>query len=213
MRKCLLLIAIATLACDAKKPAAEKHGAFDAASGITRVQGSGARIVPLHAMTGDVEVISGDPEKPGPFVMRIHELPGTRIPLHTHPVDENITIVQGTWYFAVADRWDPKLLTPLHVGDYAYAPKGSSMFAYCPDGAIVQLHGVGPYEIHWRHGLQTLDDPGPRSPFTFRKGEHVACPRGRGIIRQGYASGDIVQLEIGLDGGTVVMADQTDVHR
>jgi quercetin dioxygenase-like cupin family protein len=58
-------------------------------------------------MSGDVEIIQGDPEKPGvPFVMRINELPGTRIPLHSHPVDENITVLQGTWYFAVSTKWD-----------------------------------------------------------------------------------------------------------
>ena len=42
--------------------------------------------------------------------MRIRELPGTRIPLHSHPVDEHITVVQGTWYFAVGDTWDPARL-------------------------------------------------------------------------------------------------------
>ena len=212
MRRCLFVLALLA-ACHAKKPAGETRGALDADTGITRVQGAGPRIVPLRAMTGDVEVISGDPEKAGPFVMRIHELPGTRIPLHTHPVDENITVLQGTWYFAVAGKWDEKLLTPLHAGDYAYAPKGSTMFGYCPDGAIVQVHGVGPFLIHWHHGLKTLEDPDAQSTFTFKKGEHIQCTRGPGVIRHGYASGDIVQLEIKLDDGTVVMADQTDVHR
>jgi len=164
-------------------------------------------------MTGDVEILSGDPEKVGqPFVMRILELPGTRIPVHSHPVDENITILQGTWYFAVGSRWNQAALQPLRPGDYAFAPKGSTMFAYCPDGAVVQVHGVGPFLIHWRHGLKTLDEAGAGATFTFRKGEKVNTSRGQGTIRQGYASGDIIQYEIeGVKGR--FMADQQELHR
>ena len=103
------------------------------------------------------------------------------------------------------------LETPLRAGDYAFAPKGSTMFAYCPDGAIVQVHGIGPFQIHWRHGLKTLDNAA--SAFAFRKGQVVDTPRGRGKIRQGYGSGDIMQYEIALENGSVVMVDQADLHR
>ena len=79
--------------------------AFDspmaAASGITRADAGKSprepRIVPMKSMTGDVELLYGDPEIPGqPFVMRIRELPGAIVPPHSHPVDEHITVVQGT---------------------------------------------------------------------------------------------------------------------
>jgi len=216
---CVFVFAIQS-ACGAKNSSArnddgETRSAFAATSGVKRTAASGAgHIVPLHTMSGDVEIIEGDPEKPGvPFVMRIHELPGTRIPLHSHPVDENITVLQGTWYFAVSDKWDRAVLTPLHAGDYAFAPKGSTMFGYCPDGAIVQVHGIGPFQIHWRHGLETLDDAGARSVFSFRKGDRLASPRGSCTVRQGYASGDIVQYEVALRNGSIVMVDQADVRR
>ncbi|HEX9163537.1 MAG TPA: cupin domain-containing protein [Thermoanaerobaculia bacterium] len=192
------------------------RSAFAAAPGVTR---SGAiaptpRIIPLHDFPGDVEILTGDPEKEGePFVMRINERPGTRIPVHSHPVDENITVLQGTWYFAIGDRWDRAALRPLHAGDYAFAPKGSRMFAGCPDGAVVQIHGIGPFLIHWKHGLRTLDDAGASAVFTFRKGERVRTPRGEGTIRQGYSSGDIVQYELADANGRITMADQSDVHR
>jgi hypothetical protein len=170
--------------------------------------------MPLKAMSEDVEILYGDPEKPGdPFAMRIRELPGAVIPLHSHDVDEHITVVQGTWYFAVGDTWNRSALTPLHAGDYAFAAKGSTMFGYCPDGAIVQVQGVGPFLIHWKHGVQTLDDSVARSVFTFRRGERVLSPRGAGIIRQGYASGDIIQYEIAGDSGAAFMADQSALRR
>jgi len=207
-----ILLALCLLASACHRET-EARSAFAAASGVTRATASRApHIVPLRMPAGDVEVLTGDPDKAGePFVMRIHELPGTKIPLHSHPVDENITVVQGTWYFAVSDTWDRARLTPLRAGDYAFAPKGSTMFGWCPDGAIVQVHGIGPFQIHWHHGLKTLDEPG--STFTFRKGESVETPRGRGTIRQGYASGDIVQYEMALANGSIVMVDQAEVHR
>ena len=77
-----------------------------AASGVERADAGKSlrepRIIPLKSMAGDVEILYGDPEVSGePFVMRIRELPGTIVPPHSHPVDENITVVEGTWYFGL----------------------------------------------------------------------------------------------------------------
>ena len=89
------------------------------------------RIVPIRPMTADVEVLYGDPEKEGePFVMRIRELPGTIIPPHRHAVDEHITVVQGTIYFAVAEKFDRALMKEIKAGGYAFIPKGSTMVGY-----------------------------------------------------------------------------------
>ena len=203
-RLCLL----ALVACTHAHPA---DSAYSATSSVKKAGDARAfHTVPLGPMTTDVEVLYGDPEKPGElYIIRINELPGTKIPLHTHPVDEHITVVQGTWYFTVGDTWDRSKLTPLHAGDYAFAPKGSTMFGECPDGAVVQLQGIGPFVIHWAHGVATLDDtPGK---FHRRKGDHVVGPRGPGVIREGYASGDIVQYEIEAAAGRY-MADEADVR-
>ena len=218
-----LSLSLLVLACGHNSHS--RHGAsgqasspFATASGVTRVDDRGNdrlhRIVPLKPMTGDVEILYGDPERPGePFVMRIRELPGTIIPLHSHPVDEHITVVAGTWYFAVGDTWNRAALKEIQPGGYAFAPKGSTMFGYSPDGAVVQVHGVGPFHIHWVHGSKTLDDPDAASVFTFRKGERVNSPRGKGAIRHGYASGEIIQYEIVGDDGSVFMANQNEMRR
>jgi hypothetical protein len=164
-------------------------------------------------MTGDAEIVSGDPEKAGEaFVMRIRELPGAVAPPHTHPVDENLTVVQGVWYFAIGETWDRNALRAMRPGDYAFAPKGSTMFGYSPDGAVVQVHGIGPFHIHWRNGLKTLDSADAASTFFRRRGDRVRSPRGSGTIREGYASGPIVQYEIEAKDGSRFMADQADVR-
>ena len=215
-----LLLCLTVLACGGEPapPAnggGEAHGAFDGASGVSRADSGGARahrIVPLRPMAGDVEILFGDPEKAGePFVMRIRELPGTIIPLHSHPVDEHVTVVQGTWYFAVGAEWDSTALKALTPGTYAFAPAGSTMFGYSPDGAVVQVHGVGPFHIRWRDGLRTLDDSA--AAFRYRKGDRVRAPRGTGVVRQGYASGAVIQYEVQPDTGGLFMANERDLRR
>ena len=173
-----------------------------------------ARFVPLRPLSTDSEVIFGDPEATGqPFVMRIRELPGTIIPPHSHPVDEHITVLQGTFFFAVSDKFDLSLLKELKAGSYAFAPKGSTMFGASPDGAIVQVHGVGPFHIHWRDGSRSLDDPDSRQVFRFQKGDTVVGSRGSGKIRQGYASGTHIQYEVELANGTLVMETEAAIRK
>ncbi len=194
------------------------HGAMAAASGVVRADaGKGLadpRIIPLRPMAGDVELLYGDPDVAGqPFVMRIHELPGARVPPHSHPVDEHITVVQGTWYFAVGSELRPDAMQELKAGGYAFAPVGSTMSGYSPDGALVQVLGVGPFQIHWKNGLRTLDAPDASKTFRFTKGVDVIAGERRGRILQGYASGAIAQYEIQDAAGFRFMADEGAVGR
>jgi hypothetical protein len=179
---------------------------------------SGPRIIPIHPMAEDVEVLYGDPEKPGePFVMRIRELPGGIIPPHRHPVDENITVLQGTLYFAIGEKFDRSVMHELKAGSYAFIPKGSTMFGWTPEAAIVQVHGVGPFHIHWRNGagwrdeLKTLDDADAASVFKFKKGQRVVATRGSGRIRQGYDSGEMIGYEIEAEDGRLFAAEESEL--
>ena len=178
------------------------------------------RIVALAPMSEDVEVLLGDPEAAGqPFVMRIRQLAGGVIPPHRHPVDEHITVVQGTLFFGVGDTFDRSAMTEIKAGGYAFIPKGTTMFGYTPEAAIVQVHGVGPFHIHWRAGntwrdsLKTLDDPDAASVFKFRKGEQVTAQRGSGRIRQGYDSGEVIGYEIERADKTLFMAEEGELRR
>jgi quercetin dioxygenase-like cupin family protein len=176
------------------------------------------RIIPIREMTQDVEVLYGDPEKTGePFVIRIRELAGGMIPPHRHPVDEHITVVRGTLFFAVGDEFDRAVMKAMKTGSYAFIPKGSIMFGYTPDAAIVQVHGVGPFHIHWRAGhdwqdeLKTLDSPDAARVFRFKRGDRVVTSRGRGRIRQGYDSGEVIGYEIDGDSGELFIAEECDI--
>jgi quercetin dioxygenase-like cupin family protein len=220
-RACLLLPLIGLVACARIAPpidiGQQASPPMAAASGVARADGGlgprDQRVIPLRPMSGDVEILYGDPEAVGePFVMRIRELPGTTVPPHSHPVDEHITVVQGTWYFGLGDKFDKQSLQELKAGSYAFAPKGSWMFGFSPDGAIVQVHGVGPFQIHWHGGLKTLDDADAKSSFRFSRTQRVVSPRGNGQVMEGYASGTIIQYEIKAANNDRFMANEEDLR-
>jgi hypothetical protein len=220
VRSALALI-VATLACQREgdlSARAEAHPALAAATGVVRADpdpaGRKPLILPLRGVPGDVELLRGHPDVPGElFVMRIRELSGSMVPPHSHPVDEHITVLQGTWYLGFGEVFDSAALRPLGPGSYAFVPRGTTMFGYAPKLAVVQVHGIGPFEILWRHGLRTLDDTGATSSFRFRRGDSVQAPLGSGRIQQAYGSGAIVQYEIETSAGERFMAEERAVQR
>lgn len=172
-----------------------------------------ARFVPLAGRAdADVELLSGHPDSADkPFVMRIREHAGTVIPAHRHPVDEHLTVLRGSIRFGTGERFDSTALRTLGPGSYAFLPAGTTMFAIVDDEAVVQVHGTGPFHIHWLDGLSVLDATVPQPPFRFRLGDPVVGKRGAGRIREGYASGALVQYVVQRADSTRYMAQQADL--
>ncbi|MBI3918533.1 MAG: cupin domain-containing protein [Betaproteobacteria bacterium] len=80
--------------------------------------------------------------------MRLKLPPKTTIRLHTHPANENVTVLSGTLYFAASDKFDPKLAKAFGPGSYFSIGQGKPMFAFSKDsGVVAQLHGNGPWGI------------------------------------------------------------------
>src|SRR6516162_5738345 len=51
-------------------------------------------------------VLEGDPGKEGPFVMRLKLPDGYRIPPHTHPRPERVTVISGTFNIGMGEKFD-----------------------------------------------------------------------------------------------------------
>ena len=78
-----------------------------------------------------VEKVSGDFTKPGePFVFRIHQDAGYITLPHTHPIDENITVVKGSWSLGMGRRFNRSALEPMETGTFGIAPKNMAHFAW-----------------------------------------------------------------------------------
>jgi quercetin dioxygenase-like cupin family protein len=101
-------------------------------------------------------VLEGDPTKEGPFVMRLKVPDGYRIPPHTHPKTERLTVISGTFRLGMGDRFDESGLRDLPAGSFGYWPAGMKHFAAARGETVVQLHGIGPWRITY---LDPADDP------------------------------------------------------
>jgi hypothetical protein len=165
-------------------------------------QAGEGHVVPLKKFSADhrYETVSGDPAKSGePFVIRIHAEAGFIIMPHTHPVDENIVVVKGSWALGMGERFNGQALEPMEVGTFGSSPKKMAHFALSKTYTIIQVHGLGPFTTQWVVPIYKLTDkgvlletyagepshPAPTSPpdcFALKLGARVRGSYGEGIV-------------------------------
>jgi hypothetical protein len=167
--------------------------------------------VPFVPLNEDAVVIHGDVEKVGQeFVMRIRELRGSFIPPHTHPVDEHITVLAGNVCLGSGPEFDRAKLKCLGPGGYAFFPKGTTIFGESPEPATVQVHGIGPFHLHWKYPLQTFESADAAHVFRYHAGQKIRTKYGVGTIEKGWRTGPIIQYETRV-GSELVMATESEV--
>jgi anti-sigma factor ChrR (cupin superfamily) len=103
-----------------------------------------------------VAVLSGDPGKPGPYVIRVKLPDGYKVPPHWHPTDENVTVIEGTFMAGKGDKFNGDASEALPAGSFVKMPKEMRHFAWAKGETIIQLHGIGPFEINY---VNSADDP------------------------------------------------------
>lgn len=89
----------------------------------------------------------GDSSQGGAWIDRVKIPGGGRVLAHTHPQDEVVTVIEGTWYLGEGERFDPASLKGYPAGSFIIIPKGVPHFVAATHGAvIVQLSGVGEFD-------------------------------------------------------------------
>ena len=101
-------------------------------------------------------VLEGDPSKPGPFVFRVKVPDGYRIPPHTPPRPERVTILAGAVHLGMGEMFDATKGETLPVGAYGTWPAGMKHYVWVEGETIVQFHGEGPWVIEY---VNPDDDP------------------------------------------------------
>jgi quercetin dioxygenase-like cupin family protein len=82
---------------------------------------------------------------------------GAKFPPHWHPVDENVTVISGTFMAGMGDKYDESKMMTLAAGSYVFMPRRMHHFAGAKGGAaLVQVNGVGPFKINY---VNAADDP------------------------------------------------------
>jgi hypothetical protein len=100
-------------------------------------------------------LLYGDLAKEGPFALRLKLPKGYRIPAHTHPKPEIITVISGAFLLSTAAGHDSHK-KPLRAGSFVAMEPGLVHQAGADEETVVQLTSVGPWGITY---VNPNDDP------------------------------------------------------
>lgn len=103
-----------------------------------------------------VAVLEGDPAKEGLFTLRLSIPDGYKIPPHSHPAVEHVTVIAGTFQIGMGDKFDESKLNPMTTGTFGFLAPNMNHFAMAKGNTVIQLHGVGPWQINY---VNPEDDP------------------------------------------------------
>lgn len=102
-----------------------------------------------------IAVMHGDPAKAGPYALRLKFPANYKVMPHRHPIDEHVTVLSGTIYLGVGEKFEEKGKT-LPAGSFWVMSAETSHFGWTTEETIVQLHGIGPTAITY---VNPADDP------------------------------------------------------
>jgi quercetin dioxygenase-like cupin family protein len=144
--------ALLTVVAGAAAPPDEKptHG-FVAAASLEWKPGPAA--LPAGAK---LAVLEGDPAQEGIFTIRLSLPAGYKLPPHWHPAYEHVTVISGAFHMGTGETFDSEHGHKLGVGDFGYMAPGARHFAWTESETVIQLHGMGPWQIYY---VNPADDP------------------------------------------------------
>ena len=192
-----------------------------------------SHVVPLKKFSAEhrFETVSGDSAKSGePFVIRIHAEAGYIIMPHTHPVDENIVVLKGSWALGMGERYNGQALEPMEVGTFGRSPKRMAHFALSKTYTIIQVHGIGPFTTQYVVPVYKLTDkgillqtsasepsrPGPASPpgcFVLKLGDRVRGSSGEGVVVEAQCTpGQLIQYRVEKPDGDHFWAQRDELN-
>jgi quercetin dioxygenase-like cupin family protein len=112
--------------------------------------------VPSLPAGAKIAVIEGPPTDAVPFTFRLKFPADYKIPAHSHPAIEHVTVISGTLNFGAGDKLDVTKTKPLPAGSVAVMPPKANHFGWTKEETIVQVHGMGPWGVTY---VNPADDP------------------------------------------------------
>lgn len=91
-------------------------------------------------------LLSGDPSKPGTYVIRVRFPPHVMDRPHSHSGDRYVTVVKGVWSAGTGPGFDPAKAVQLKAGSFMFHPAGGVHWdgSNSNEEAVVQIIGQGP---------------------------------------------------------------------
>jgi quercetin dioxygenase-like cupin family protein len=91
----------------------------------------------------------GDSGKAGAWVDRVKIPGGSRVLAHTHPHDEVVTVIEGTWYLGLGEKFDETKLKGYPAGSFIFIPAEVPHYLATRTGpVIVQVSGDGEFRTN-----------------------------------------------------------------
>jgi quercetin dioxygenase-like cupin family protein len=146
-------LAVALALCALAIPAAvAQHG------GHTMILPSELKWGPVPSLPpgAQIAVIEGPMNQAVPFTIRLKFPANYRIPPHSHPAIERVTVLSGTFNMGHGDTFDQAKTKAMPAGGIVIMPVGMNHFAWTAEETVVQLNGVGPWGITY---VNPADDP------------------------------------------------------
>ncbi|MCW2593187.1 MAG: hypothetical protein JWQ86_5614 [Mycobacterium sp.] len=105
----------------------------------------------LPAGSGEMAMLYGDLNKPGPYLVMMRWNPGWFSAPHTYATDRTCVVVFGTWWVNSGNDFLPDDAAPVGPGGYvkrtARTPHYDGVLQGQPDPAVIAIFGIGPVDI------------------------------------------------------------------
>jgi quercetin dioxygenase-like cupin family protein len=102
-------------------------------------------------------ILVGDPTKAEMIVQRTKFPPHYRVPPHTHPYTEVVTVLSGNYWNSFGESFDKSKGLELHPGSVFVLPAGHPHYTWTEDAeAILQVSFIGPGGVTF---INPGDDP------------------------------------------------------
>ncbi|HXO50615.1 MAG TPA: cupin domain-containing protein [Mycobacterium sp.] len=105
----------------------------------------------LPPRSGEMALLYGDFNKPGPYLVMMRWNPGWFSAPHTYATDRICVVMSGTWYVNSGDDFLPDDAVPVGPGGYvkraARTPHYDGVLRGQPDPAVIAIFGVGPVDL------------------------------------------------------------------
>ena len=89
----------------------------------------------------------GRPEQGDEFTVRLRFPNGYKIPPHTHPTIENVTVLKGTFLAGMGEQFVEANMKPFGRDAFASIPANHAHYAMARGQTIVQVHAIGPFQL------------------------------------------------------------------
>ncbi|HEX6536445.1 MAG TPA: cupin domain-containing protein [Gemmatimonadaceae bacterium] len=92
-------------------------------------------------------VLQGNPAGTALFTVRLRLPDGYEFPPHTHPTDEHVTVISGTFRVGMGTSVESNKMMTLRPGGFVTAPANHAHYAVAKGVTVVQVSAMGPFAL------------------------------------------------------------------